>query len=72
MARPDTRNRYRYQRLEIVADASAQTTGQPVPTITINNLDSGGNIFSGDLATLGEAFRRLGYNVTFAHIEPAS
>ncbi len=69
MAKPSTRP---FRRLEVIVDGgqpSAASTAS-VTLVTVNNLDSGGNIYAGTIANLNDLFNRLGFEGTFSYSPP--
>lgn len=72
MARPGRNPRTRFRRLTLAADASAVATGEPAPTITLDNRDSGGNIETVGLDELNKVFEALGFDVVFTYTAPAA
>lgn len=68
---PDPTSRWKYKRLEVIFDASAQTTGQPAAQVDIDNLDSNSNIASQPTSNLKTIFEALGFDTRFTYIPPA-
>lgn len=62
----------KFKRLTLTVDGSAMNSTASLALITLDNQDSGSNLFSGNISNVGDLLRKLGFEVTFNYTAPAA
>lgn len=71
MGRP-ANTRDRFKRLTVIINCKPSASTASIPLVTVNNLDSGANIFSGPISGVDALFRSLGFHTVFSYSPPTS
>lgn len=61
----------KFKRLTLTIDASAHHSTASLALFTVDSRDSGANLWAGNISTVGDLLRKLGFEVIYNYTAPA-